>query len=211
MLCSYSHQGLTLRIQYFFFISQTIPSARSNDMAPAHTDPNMPSSEQSMALKRISLSHQGLTPPDSPPTKGLALVQATVNGLKHIFGLFLEKVLGLTNQVPPNTPVSQDQSPPGLDIGRLKRSMVKLTHDECASAEFSLATKPARSSSASNEQEENVQAVGETDLESPICTTPDDFKSFEKWVSKSQFKTVMETYEPPANHPFHFFRKLTRV
>lgn len=132
---------------------------------------------------------------------------ATLKDLMLLFGVFLESaLLDLADQEPPNTPVSQDQSPPGLDIGRLKRLMVKLTHDEYASAELSLATKPARSSSASNEQEENVQAVGEINLESPICTIPDDFKSFEKWVSKSQFKTVMETYELPANRPFHFFR-----
>ena len=130
---------------------------------------------------------------------------ATLKDLMLLFGVFLESaLLDLADQEPPNTPVSQDQSPPGLDIGRLKRLMVKLTHDEYASAELSLATKPARSSSASNEREGNAQAVDEIDLESPICTTPDDFKSFEKWASKSQFKTVMETYEPPANHPFHF-------
>lgn len=131
----------------------------------------------------------------------------TLKDLMPLFGVFLENaLLDLADQEPPNTPVSQDQSPQGLDIGRLKRLMVKLTHDECASAELSLATKPARSPSASNEQEENVQAVDKIDLESPICTTPDDFKSFEKWASKSQFKTVVEVYEPPANHLFHFFR-----
>ena len=173
-------------------------------MAPIQSSPSLPFSKHNVALKETS-HHQGLTPPDNP-TKGSASVQATVKDLKHLFGTFLEKVLDLTNQVPPNTPVSQDRSRSGLDIGRLKRLMVKLTHDESASAELSLATKPARSSSASNEQEENVQAVGEIDLESPICTTPDDFKSFEKWASKSQSKTVMETYEPPVNHPFHFFR-----
>lgn len=174
-------------------------------MAPIQSSPNLPFSEHNVALKETSIHNQGLTPPDSP-TKGSASVQATVKDLKHLFGMLLEKVLDLTNQVPPNTPVSQDQSLQGLDIGRLKRLMVKLTHDESASAGLSLATKPARPSSACNEQEENVQAVGEIDLEGPICTTPDDFKSFEKWASKSQFKTVMETYEPPVNHPFHFFR-----
>lgn len=45
------------------------------------------------------------------------------------------------------------------------------------------------------QREENVQALEEVDLKSPICTIPDDFKSFEKWASKSQFKTVVETYE----------------
>ena len=106
---------------------------------------------------------------------------ATLKDLMLLFGVFLESaLLDLADQEPPNTSVSQDQSPPGLNIGRLKRLMVKLTHDEYASAELSLATKPARSSSASNKREGNAQAVDEIDLESPICTTPDDFKSFEK-------------------------------
>ncbi|OQD95766.1 hypothetical protein PENVUL_c105G04986 [Penicillium vulpinum] len=152
-----------------------------------------------MALKKTSSdSHQGLTPPDSP-TKGSTMPPATLKDLMLLFGVFLENaLLDLADEEPPNTPVSQDQSPPGLDIVRLKRLMVKLTHDECGSAELSLATRPARSSSASNEQEENVQAIDEIDLESPICTTPDDFKSFEKWASKSQFKTVMETWDKEA-------------
>ncbi|CAG8017779.1 unnamed protein product [Penicillium salamii] len=158
-------------------------------MAPAHIGADMPSSSHSMALKRISPSHQGLTPPDSP-TKGLALVQAIVKDLKHFFGVFFEKVFDLTNQVPPNTPVHQDRFPPGTNVVRQVL--------ECASAELSLATKPGRSSSASNEQEENVQAVDKIDLDSPICTTPDDFKLFEKWASKSQFKTVVETWDKEA-------------
>ncbi|KAJ6150078.1 hypothetical protein N7471_001277 [Penicillium samsonianum] len=76
----------------------------------------------------------------------------TLKDLMLLFGVFLKNALrNLTHQEPPNTPVSQNQSPPGLDIVRLKRLIVKLTHDEYASAEPSLATKPARSSSASNE------------------------------------------------------------
>ena len=60
---------------------------------------------------------------------------ATLKDLMHLFGVFLENaLLDLTDQVPPNTPVSQDQSPPGLDMVRLKQLMVKLSHDECASA-----------------------------------------------------------------------------
>ncbi|KAJ5033191.1 hypothetical protein NUH16_003107 [Penicillium rubens] len=153
---------------------------------------------QKTAKASSSPCPQGLTPPGSP-TKESTMPPATLKDLMLLFGVFIENaLLDLADQEPPNTPVSQDQSPPGLDIGRLKRLMVKLTHDECASAELSLATKPARSSSASNEQEENVQAVDEIDLESPICTTPDDFKSFEKWASKSQFKTVMETWDKEA-------------
>jgi hypothetical protein len=161
-------------------------------MAPAHSDPDMPSSKHSMALKRISPSHQGLTPPDSP-SKGSASVQATVKDLEHLFGVFLEKVLDLTSQVPPNTPVSQDQSPPGTDVVRQVL--------ECASTELSMANKPAQSSSASNEQG-NVPGLDRFDLKHPICKTPDDAKSFEKWASTPQFKTVVETYEPQANPLF---------
>ncbi|KAI2735150.1 hypothetical protein DTO013E5_9491 [Penicillium roqueforti] len=153
---------------------------------------------QKTAKASSSPCPQGLTPPGSP-TKESTMPPATLKDLMLLFGVFLESaLLDLADQEPPNTPVSQDQSPPGLDIGRLKRLMVKLTHDEYASAELSLATKPARSSSASNEREGNAQAVDEIDLESPICTTPDDFKSFEKWASKSQFKTVMETWDKEA-------------
>lgn len=134
-----------------------------------------------MALKKTSPdSHQGLTPPDSP-TKESTISPATLKDLMLLFGKFLENaLLDLADQEPPNTPVSQDQSPPGLDMVRLKQLMVKLTHNECRSAKPSLATKPVRSSSASNEQQENVQAIDEIDIESQICTTPDDFKSFEK-------------------------------
>jgi hypothetical protein len=129
----------------------------------------------------------------------MATSKAIVKDLKHLFGVFLENtLLDLADQEPPSTPVSQDQSPPGLDMVRLKQLMVKLSHDECASAELPLATKPGQSGHANNEQEEVVQAADEIELNRPICTTPDDFKSFEKWASASQFKTVVETYEPPT-------------
>jgi hypothetical protein len=163
-----------------------------------------------MALKKTSSdSHQGLTPPDSP-TKESTMSPVTLKDLMLLFGEFLENaLLDLADQEPPNTPVSQDQSPPGLDMVRLKQLMVKLTHDECASAEPPVANEPSEPSQScfsSNEQAEKVQAADGLDLESPICTTPDDFKSFEKWASKSQFKTIVEMYEPPANRPSHFFR-----
>jgi hypothetical protein len=119
--------------------------------------------------------------------------------------VFLEKtLLDLTNKEPPNTPVSQDQSPSSPDMVQLKQMLVKLTLDECASAELSMATKPAQSCPASNNQEKGVQVADGIDLDSPICTTPDDYKSFEKWASTPQFKTVVETYEPttPLRIPF---------
>jgi hypothetical protein len=139
--------------------------------------------------KNLSSSHQALTaPPDSPT--GAVTSQSIVKDLKHLFGVFLEKVLDLTGQEPPNTPVSEDQSPLSPDVvGQLL---------ECASAELSSATEPAQSCPASNEQEDGVLVADETDLNSPICTTPDDFKSFEKWASTPQFKTVLETYESPT-------------
>lgn len=125
---------------------------------------------------------------------------ATLKDLIHLFAAFLENaMLDHIDQEPPNTPVSQDQSPPGPDVVRLKQLLVKLTRDEFVSAELSVATKPAQ---ASNKQEEGVQVADQTDLNSPICTTPDDFKSFEKWALTSQYTKVVETYEPPL--PSHF-------
>ncbi|KAF7166805.1 hypothetical protein CNMCM6106_002503 [Aspergillus hiratsukae] len=161
----------------------------------AQSSPDKLSSKHDVALKKISPSPEELTPPDSP-TKG---TQTIVKDLQHLFGVFLEKaLLDLTNQEPPNTPASQDQSPPGPDMVRLKQLLVKLARDECVSAELSMATKPAQSCFSNNEQAEMVQETDGPNLGSPICTTPDDFKSFEKWASKSQFKTVLETWDKEA-------------
>ena len=136
----------------------------------------------------------------------------TLNDLKHLFDVFLEKaLLDLTSEDPPNTPVFRDQSPAGLDVVRLKQLLVKLIRDSYPSVETIKATQPAQSCFASNEEDENAQAtqaVG-VDLESPISTTPDDFKSFEKWASRGptpQFQKIMETYEPPAK--FSFWRNM---
>ncbi|KAJ5991667.1 hypothetical protein N7522_011874 [Penicillium canescens] len=166
-------------------------------MAPIQSSPTLPSSEHNIALKETSSYDQGLTPPDTP-TKGTASAQATVEDLKHLFGVVLEKMLlDLTNREPPNTPVSQDQPPSGLDIVQLKQLLVKLTRDELSLAELSVAIKPAQSCSASNEQE-NVPGLDGFDRKNPICTTPDDFKSFEKWASTPKFKTVVETWNKEA-------------
>jgi hypothetical protein len=178
-------------------------------MAIIQSDQDLSSAEHKMALSKTSSpSRQGLTPPGSP-RKELVTPQATVEDLKHLFDA-LERVLpGLTNQDPPNTPVFQDQSQPGPDIVQLKQLLVKVIRKGYSSTEPPVANEPSELSRvcfSSNEQAEKVQAADGLDLESPICTTPDDFKSFEKWASEPQFKTVMETYEPPANHPFHFFR-----
>jgi hypothetical protein len=136
-----------------------------------------------MVLRKSSPSRQGLTPPDSP-AKAVATSQAIAEELKHLFGMLLEKLLDLTNQEPPNTPVCRDQSPPGLD--KVREVLA------CVSAELSVATKPNQSSSASVKRE-NLPGPDEFDVKKPICTTPEDFQSFEKWASP-QFKTVKETY-----------------
>ncbi|OQD78753.1 hypothetical protein PENANT_c084G10035 [Penicillium antarcticum] len=144
-----------------------------------------------MALKASSSCHQGLTPPDSPTKES----PVTLEDLKHLFGVFLESMLlDLTSGEPPNTPVSQVRFP---DMVRLKKFLVELTRDECASAELSVATKPTQSGPASNGQE-GVQVADGNDLNCPICTTPDDFKSFEKWASASQYKTIVETWDKEA-------------
>ncbi|KAJ5938337.1 hypothetical protein N7466_001471 [Penicillium verhagenii] len=124
---------------------------------------------------------------------------ATVKDLMHLLSVFLENALpDLTDQEPPSTPVSQDQSPQGLDIVRLKQLMAKVSHTEGHSAESSLVTKPTQSFPESNEQQKNVSRPDVFDLNSPICTTPDDFKSFEKWTATPEFKMVMETWDKEA-------------
>lgn len=121
---------------------------------------------------------------------GSATPQATVGDLKH---LFEDVLLDLTNREPPNTPVFQNHPQPGPDMLQLKQSLVKLSHEECSSTGSFVANKPTPSCSASVEQEGNVEATGTVDLNSPVCTTPGDFKSFEKWASRAHFKTVVET------------------
>ncbi|KAJ6122759.1 hypothetical protein N7512_005224, partial [Penicillium capsulatum] len=147
--------------------------------------------------KTPSSSPQGLTPPDSP-SMGSDTLHTTMEDLKHLFGVFLEKVLlDLTNQDPPNTPVFQDQSPAVLDVVRLKQLLVKLIGSSYPSVQIAEATQPAQSCFATNEQDKNAHAV----LESPISTTSDDFKSFEKWVSQEstpRFKKVVETWDKDA-------------
>lgn len=148
-----------------------------------------------MTLEKTSTGQKSLTPPDSP-SMGSDTLHTTMEDLKHLFGVFLEKaLLDLTNKGPPNTPVCQDQSPADLNVVRLKQLLVKLTRNSYPSVETIEATQPAQSCFASNEQDENAQAV-EVDLESPISTTSDDFKSFEKWASRGstpQFKKIVET------------------
>ncbi|KAJ6004567.1 ATPase AAA-type core [Penicillium canescens] len=155
---------------------------------------------QKTAKAASSPCPQGLTPPGSP-TMGSAMPHTTTKDLKQLFDV-LEKVLSdLSNREPPNTPVFQQHSQPGPDMVQLKQLLAKLIHDGYPSVETIEATKPAQSCVASNEQEENAQVAEAIDLESPISTTPDDFKSFEKWASHAstpQFKTVVETWDKEA-------------
>ncbi|CAG8184834.1 unnamed protein product [Penicillium nalgiovense] len=151
-----------------------------------------------MASKKTSSPcHQGMTPPDSP-TKGSTTPRDTVEDLKYLFESVL---LSLTNLEPPNTPVFQDHSQPGPDMVQLKQLLVKVICKGYSSAEPPVANVPSEPSQpcfSSDEQAVNAQVADEIDLEIPICTTPDDFKSFEKWASKSQFKTIVETWDKEA-------------
>lgn len=114
----------------------------------------------------------------------------------HLVDVLAKVLSDLTNREPPNTPVTQNLCPSGPDVVRLKQLL------ERASVELSQETEQSQSCFPSNEQAENVQVADGLDLERPICTTPDDFKRFEKWASKSQFKTVLETYGPLPPLPF---------
>lgn len=144
-------------------------------MALAQSNSDILLSENNLGLEQ-PLRHQGLTPPNSP-TKGTATSQAIVKKLHHL------EVLDLTNQAPPNTPVCQDQSLPRFDKVRQVLDSV--------SAELYGADKPAQSSLTSDEHGEAPSPDG-FDVKHPICTTPEDFESFEKWASP-QFKIVKET------------------
>ncbi|KAK9847085.1 AAA+ ATPase domain [Penicillium brevicompactum] len=165
-------------------------------MASVRSSPRLLS--EHMASKKTSFpGHQGITPPDSP-TKESTMPRDTVEDLKHLFESVL---LSLTNREPPNTPVFQDHSQPGPDMVQLKQLLVKVIREGYSSAEPPVANKPPEPSQpcfSSDEQAENAQTANEIDLEIPICTTPDDFKSFEKWASKSQFKTIVETWDQAA-------------
>ena len=72
-------------------------------------------------------------------------------------------------------------------------TLEKLIDNGHSSVGPAVATEATQPQCAGNEQEGNVQAADKIDLKSPICTTPEDFKSFEKWASTPQFKTVVET------------------
>ncbi|KAJ5971791.1 uncharacterized protein N7479_001709 [Penicillium vulpinum] len=149
-----------------------------------------------MASKKTSSPcHQGMTPPDSP-TKESTTPRDTVEDLKHLFESVL---LSLTNREPPNTPVFQDHSQSGPDMVQLKQLLVKVIRKGYSSAELPVANEPSEPSQpcfSSDEQAENAQAA----RKDPNCfhVTSDDFKSFKKLASASQFKTVAETWDKLA-------------
>lgn len=132
-----------------------------------------------MALKTSSPCHEGLTPPDSP-NEGSTTPQDTVEDLEHLFDVLGKALSDL--KAPPNTPVFHKNSQPGPDMAQLGELMKKFNRD--------------RHCPASNEQDMIYPVADGADCSPVICTTPDDFKSFEKWASKTQFKTIFETYEP---------------
>lgn len=147
----------------------------------------------------LSSCHQSLTPPDSS-TMGSVMPHATMEYLLHIFDVLAKVLSDLTNREPPNTPVAQDQFSPGPDVVQLKQLLERVP------SELSQETELSQSCVPSNEQAEKFQVADGLDLESPTCTTPDDFKRFEKWASKSQLKIALETYEPLPPLPFSLRR-----
>lgn len=137
-----------------------------------------------MALKENpSASHQGLTPPDSP-TKEWASPQATVKDLKHLFDV-LGKVLADV-KAPPNTPVFQENSQPKPDMVQLGQLLKKFNRDR----HYPEVVVSSLRCSVSNEQDMVDPVVDDADRSPVICTTPDDYKSFEKWASTKQDNPV---------------------
>lgn len=130
-----------------------------------------------MALKENpSASHQGLMPPDSP-ANGWATPQATVKDLKHLSNV-LEKVL-YDLKAPPNTPVFQENPQPGPDMVQLEQLLKKFN---CGRHCPELVA-PSLHCPVSNQQDVIDPVADDADHSPVICTTPDDYKSFEKWAS----------------------------
>jgi hypothetical protein len=111
-----------------------------------------------------------------------------VEDLKHLFENVL---LEITTRYSSNTPIFQEHSQPGPDMAQLKQLLVNVICNEYSSA------------GPKDKQAENIHVADHSGLKRSICTTQDDFESFEKWAAIPQFKTVVETYDPP---PF-FLRK----
>ncbi|KAJ5654994.1 ATPaseAAA-typecore [Penicillium lividum] len=127
--------------------------------------------------KNQSSSQQALaTPPDSP-ANGWATPQATVKDLKHLFNV-LEKVL-YDLKAPPSTPVFQENPQPGPDMVQLEQLLKKFN---CGRHCPELVA-PSLHCPVSNEQDVIDPVADDAEHSPVICTTPNDYKSFEKWAS----------------------------
>ncbi|KAJ5291520.1 hypothetical protein N7478_000771 [Penicillium angulare] len=129
--------------------------------------------------KSTSSCPQALTPPESPLAAHLF-----VNDFRHL----LESVLSDLKE-PSNTPLSQEVYQPGPDAIELQ----KLLNTFLRNGESLGVAEPAQSDPASNEHGTTASVIDEADLSSPICTTPDDFKSFEKWATEQDEKIQPNT------------------
>lgn len=176
-------------------------------MAPVQSLPDMSSAKHETASKEVPPCHQGWTPPDSPAT-GSTTPHAIVEDLKH---LFEDVLIDLTNREPPNTPVFLDHSQSGPDMDELKQLLVKLIRDGYSSGVSAISTKPSQSFSANNEQDVIDPVTDGVDRSPVICTTPDDFKSFEIWASNTHFKTIFETYDPVVVSSIPFFQVANQI
>ncbi|KAJ5100784.1 ATPase AAA-type core [Penicillium angulare] len=141
-----------------------------------------------MALKGIpSPCLPQMTPPDSPTNE--THTQASLKDLKKL----LESLLSEFKD-PPNSPIYQENYQPGPDAIELQILLAQFIRDK----QSSTVAENTKSRSDGSEQESATPLIGEADPSPPICTTPTDFKSFERWASKSQFKTILETWDNKA-------------
>ncbi|KAJ5292085.1 hypothetical protein N7478_001336 [Penicillium angulare] len=155
-------------------------------MALVQRDTKVSSSEHSMASeKTASACQQDPTPPDSPNSD---FTKPQENELKKLLGSVLSKFEG-----PPNSPVCQGNYQPGPDAIELQILLAQFIRGK----QLSTVVENTKSRFDGSEQESATPLIGEANP--PICTTPGDFKSFEKWASKSQFITVLETWDKEAS------------
>ncbi|KAJ5713146.1 ATPase AAA-type core [Penicillium malachiteum] len=136
--------------------------------------------------KTVSACQRDLTPPNSPNGD---FTQPRAKDLKKL----LEKVLSKFED-PPNSPVYQENYQLGPDAFELQILLAQFIRGK----QSPTVAGHTQSCSDNSGQGSATPLIGEVDLSPPICTTPTDFKSFEKWASKSQFKTVLETWDKEA-------------
>ncbi|KAJ6027953.1 hypothetical protein N7540_003529 [Penicillium herquei] len=119
--------------------------------------------------------NNGFTPPVSPANRSTTPHDSR-HDLKHLLGKLLSD---LTE--PPSTPTSKENDQPGLDTVELEKLLAQLINQRSPTV-----VKPAHSFSAGNEQGVIIPVFDDTARSPPICTTPDDFQSFEKWARTDQ-------------------------